>query len=140
MPDTSKIPAALIAMLSADTGAGGVMTLMPDGVWFGLAPKGKTRFVLISQASSHDQGQFQQRAFESLVYLVKAVQLSSSMTTVTAAAARIDALLDFQSLSATGYTHVWAERLEHVQYLEVDEQEADIRWQHCGGLYEIFAS
>lgn len=138
--DTTKIPAALLATLNADNGAGGVLTLLPDGAWFGLAPAGKTRFVVVSQVSSHDVPQFQSRSFESLVYLVKAVHLSSSATTATTAAARINALLDFQVLTVAGYTHVWTERIEHVQYLEVDEQEADLRWQHCGGLYEIFAS
>ena len=140
MADTGKIASAIQSKLMADTGAGGVLTLMPDGVWFGVAPPNKTKFVIISLASSHDELQFGSRAFEELVYLVKAVEQSTSMTNVKAAAARIDALLNFQPLTATGYGNVMPSRSEYVEYPEVDEINPDINWQHCGGLYEVFAA
>lgn len=140
MADTSKIPVAILALLNADTGAGGVMTLLPDGCWMNTAPPGKTRFGIVRLASGHDEPQFQGRSFESLVYLVKAVHQSTSRVTVNAAAARIDALLDFKTLNVAGYSHVWVKRAEPVEYDDPDEVEPALVFQHCGGLYEIFAS
>lgn len=137
MADSAHITAAMIARLQADSA---LRAAMPDGVFFGVAPGGLTRFVIVSLASALDTPQFQGRAFESLVYLVKAVHLHAQPATVNTAAARVEALLDHQALTATGYGHVSAMRTDRVQYVEVDQTDPDIRWQHAGGLYEVFAS
>lgn len=137
MADTGKISAGLIAKLASDNT---LASLMPDGVWFGVAPSNKTRFVVVSLSESEDFAMFNARAFEQLQYLVKAVELTTQPANAKAAAARIDALLDFQHITATGYTNVFAARARYVEYPETDDVNPEIKWQHCGGLYEVFAA
>lgn len=141
MADSSRITAAIIAALKSDAGSpGGLMTLMTDGVYFGAAPPKLTKFVLVTLSTGSDEPMFGGRAFEKPVYLVKAVHLATAPTLANAAAARIDSILNFETLSASGYGSVDAARLEPVAYTEVDDADPDIRWQHAGGLYEAFAA
>lgn len=135
-----SIEDAVIAALKADTGSGGLMTLMTDGVYFEAAPPKKTKFVLVSLSTSHDEPVFGSRGFEVPIYLVKAVHLATVPTLVKAAAKRIDALLDFQILSADGFDELSAARVERVRFSEVDDADPSIRWQHAGGLYEVSAA
>ena len=136
MPDSSDIDAAVVARLMSDAQ---LMALMPDGVYFDVASKSASRFVIVSVLSALDSSMFQGRAYESPLYLVKAVELSSSGANVRAAAARIDALLDNGTLAITGYTLMATRRRERVRYTEVD-QDNDARWQHRGGQYEVVCS
>lgn len=135
--DSSAIDAALLAKLADPTLAG----LCPDGVHFDVAPQSKTRFVIVQLVIHEDTDGFDTpRAWERAVYLVKAVILESSGGDVKAAAARIDALLQRVPLTITGYDHMTTLRRERIRYLEVDAVAANIRWQHRGGQYEIYAS
>ena len=116
------------------------MTLMPDGVFMDMAPSGATRFVLVSVVIAEDSYVFEGIAWEQVLYLVKAVERSSSGAGVSAAAARIHTLLQGAALSITGYTNMLCRRTERVRYTEVDPEDNDARWQHRGGRYEITAS
>lgn len=140
MAATSAVIAAILAALSADTGSGGLLMLMPDGVFFGIAPPGLRSFVLVSLVSSQDEEMFSGRAHESHLVLVKAVDLNTDPANALAAADRIDVVLDEASLSATGYGMVSIARESRVQDVEVDDSDPDIRWQHAGGMYDVFAS
>lgn len=140
MADSSDVDAALSAKLLADTGAGGLMTIMTDGVWFDVAPHGKTRFVVISLLNEDDEPMFQGRAFEDALYLVKAVAQETTGVNVKAAAARIDTLLEGGTLSISGYSLMRMTRISRVRYTEVDEQNEDIRWQHRGAHYAVTVS
>jgi len=137
MPDSGDIDAALSAKLLAD---GTLTTLMPDGVWFDVAKKGATKFIIVSLLSEEDEPMFQGRAFEDGLYLVKAVSLESTGANVKAAAARIDALLDNGTLTVSGYSVMRMNRVTRVRYTEVDETNADIRWQHRGAHYAFTVS
>jgi len=134
MPDSSAIDAAILAKLVNDAT---LASLLPDGVWMDEASQGSTRFVIVSLVQEFDQGVFGGRAIEDAVYLVKAVEKSASGVNIKAAAARIDVLLEDQSLSATGYTWMSTVREERVRFTEVDEIDPSIRWQHRGGRYRI---
>lgn len=137
MPDSGDVDAALSAKLLADGTLAGLMT---DGVWFDTAPKGKTRFVIVSLVNEDDEPQFQGRAYEDNLYLVKAVAMETTGANVKAAAARIDALLEGGTLTVSGFSLMRITRVNRVRYTEVDEVDADIRWQHRGGHYAVTVS
>lgn len=134
MPDSSEIDAAILAKLVNDAT---LAALLPDGVWMDEASQGSTRFVIVSLIEEADEGVFGGRAFENALYLVKAVEKSASGVNIKAAAARIDALLEDQSLSASGYTWMSTVREERVRFVEVDGVDPSVRWQHRGGRYRV---
>jgi Protein of unknown function (DUF3168) len=140
MPDSTEIEIALIARLSGDAA---LTALLPDGVYVNQAKQGKTRFTLVSLVIASDAGQFaavgQRRATEDCLYLVKAVTLDQSRARAGDAAARIDALLEDQPLTITGYTCARIAREERIDETEVDDLDASIRWQHRGGRYRLVA-
>jgi hypothetical protein len=138
--DPSDVDAAIVAALKADTGTGGLMTLMVDGVFVDVAPSGSTKFVIVSLATHRDEYVFEGPAFEESTYLVKAVDLNVSGIRAKSAAARIDAVLQDAALSISGYALMLLQRQERVRYTEVDDDNKDIRWQHRGGRYSVFVS
>lgn len=145
MADSSDIDAALVAKLQADTGAGGLMTLMPGGAWIDEAPPGSVQHVIVSLVDETDGAMFGGRASEDGLYLVKAVEMSNGPTApavknIKAAAARIDALLEQGTLTVAGYSLMTMRRESRLRLTEVDELDASIRWQHRGGRYQVMVS
>lgn len=134
MPDSSTIDQAIAAKLLGDSTLQG---LLPDGVWFDEAKQGATRFVVVSLIIEADEPAFGGRAFEDALYLVKAVVLASTGVNIAQAAARIDALLEDQPLTASGYTWMTVFREERIRTTEVDEFNRDLRWLHRGGRYRV---
>jgi hypothetical protein len=142
MPDSSDIDNALTAKLGADAP---LLALLPNLVHMDEAPAGATRFVIVSLIEEHDDRQFEGRAFEDALYLVKAVGRSTAQAplpanTMKAAAARIDVLLDGGTLTIPGYGLVAMHREERLRYTEVDEVDTTIRWHHRGGRYRVVVS
>jgi hypothetical protein len=136
MSDSAEIDEALVGKLLGDAT---LAALMPDGIYRDIGGKSKTRFVIVTLMSALDTGEFGSRAFESPVYLVKAVEFGMSGLNADNAAARIDVLLDDGTLTITGYTLMKIHRIERVRYTEVAE-DSDARWQHSGGMYQIEAA
>jgi hypothetical protein len=135
--DTSEIDAALLAILEGDSV---LQTLMPDGVWFDVAIPGATRFVLVAQLAAEDEPMFNATAFETILYLVKAVAPGKSgKDTVKPAALRIRELLDDAVIEPIGYSCMRCARVQPVRYSELDAV-ADLRWHHRGGHYEVIVS
>lgn len=137
MADASELDAAIVTALANDATLAG---LLPDGVFWDIAPSGKTRFAIVSLTIHEDEYLFEGRAFERATYLVKAVDQNVSGAIVKVAAERIEELLQDVTLVVTGYTHMLTRRIERIRYTEVDEVNADIRWQHRGGRYEVYLS
>ncbi len=136
--DSSALDDALVAYLLADATLQG---LMPDGVFWDEARPGATRFVIVSLVDEIDVAEFQRRAYEDALYLVKAVALLSGGGNVKSAAARIDALLeDPTGLAATGYGMMTCHRESRVRITEVDDADPKVRWQHRGGRYRVQAA
>ena len=133
-PDSSDIDNALIAKLGADST---LLALCPNGVYWDEAPPGATRFVIVSLAEEADEAVFGGRAFEDALYSVEARMLSTAGGDIKAAAARIDALLDEQTLTATGYTWMTMHREGRIRQTEVDEVDPAIRWYRRGGNYRV---
>ena len=98
--DSSDLDAALIELLQTDSTLTG---LLADGIYFDVAPPNAKQFGLVSVLDEVDEDDFQDRVFENVLYLVKAVELSTVPTrNIKPAAARIDALLHRARLVATG--------------------------------------
>lgn len=140
MADPAAVDAAVIAALTADTGTGGLMTMMTDGAYMDIAPPGRTKFVIVSLVTHEDVYAMGGWAYEKFLYLVKAVDLNTKPGRANAAAARILEVLQDVALSITGYDHMLTQREERIAYTEVDSINPDIRWQHRGGRFEVFVS
>src|SRR5262245_25549194 len=127
-PDSSDIDAALVTKLGSDSA---LLALMPNGVYFDLAPPNSTRFVLVSLVEEADIRRFEGRSHEDILYQVKAVGLSktgSPTPDMKGATARIDVLLEQTLLPVTGYQPMAVFRETRVRYTEVDDLDPTVRW------------
>lgn len=130
-----------VAVLTALQASAALAAVCPDGVHWDPAPPGLLRFVVLSQLEADDSyvlggGWLRER----VLYLVKAVAQDTSSADLAAAEDAIEtALHDAGGLSAPGYAIQLCERLEYVRYTEIDEI-TDLRWQHRGGQYQVWAS
>jgi hypothetical protein len=137
MPESSAVDAALTAKLLSDPT---LMAIATDGVYFDEAAPNATRFIVLSLIDEHDEPMFGGRAYEDALYLVKLVALSTSGADVRAGAARINTLLDYGTVTVTGYSLMTLRREARVRYTEVDGVDRSIRWQHRGGHYRVQVS
>lgn len=143
--DSANVDAAVIAKLVGDAT---LASLAPHGVYRDVAGsymdagtlKRATRFVVISQLAHDDNYEFQREAWERFEYLVKAVDYNKSPFNAQAAAQRIHVLLQDATLTITGYNQMVLQRTERVGFAEPDADNADARWQHWGGRYELLVS
>jgi hypothetical protein len=146
MPDSSLIGNAIVTKLGADAT---LLSFIPNGAYFDLAPPNMTRFVIVSLAHGVDEQAQGARAFEDAVYLVEARIRGDSVadrTAVRQAAARIDALLDPQppyppaTLAVDGYALMTIYREEPIRFTEFDEVDPTILWHRRGGRYRVVMS
>ena len=137
MSDVADVRRALLDVLDGDAT---LIGLVPEGAFLNVSPAGITKAVIVSQIIAEDHYAMRSTAYQRFLFLVKAVERSTSPDGVDAAAARIQALLHAQALTITGYKHMVTLREEPISYTEVDDDDADERWQHAGGRYEIFAT
>lgn len=136
MPSTSAVDAALIAKLSGDAT---LTTLAPGGIYWDMAPQGVAMpFLIVSQIDHVDAYAMRSQAYEEIGYLVKAVDANTSGTAAQNAADRVQTLLQDTTLAPTGYRTFLVQRRERVRYVEIDD-ESDRRYQHRGGIYDVFA-
>ena len=135
MPDSAAVDAAVFAVLNDPTLKG----LLPDGVYRDVAPQSKTKVAVVLTPTHSDTDQFQDTAYETFSYLVKAVTKDNSVITANNAAARIDQLMRALP-SPAGYVLMIARRRERVAYSEPDPSNPDLFWQHRGGLYDVMVS
>lgn len=73
-------------------------------------------------------------AYETDVWLVKAVDKSTSADPAEAAAERVKTLLNDASLSISGASLLYLRRQSDVEYEEVTD---GVRYQHVGSLYRL---
>lgn len=137
MADSSDIDNALVAKLGSDAT---LLALVPNGVYLDESPVGSTRFVIVSLVEETDEPVFEGRAIEDALYLVEARMLSTAGGNIKAAAARIDALLENGTLSASGFTLMTLHRESRVRMTEVDEVDPRLRWARRGGHYRLMCS
>ena len=136
--DSSEIDNALVAKLASDSE---LLAMMPNGIYYGLAAEGSTRFVLVTLETATDIAQFGGRAIEERYYLIEAVGLSSTNPAMQQAAARIDQLLEDQPLTIDGYDWMTTYRIEPRRApTEPDESNRSLRWFRRGGVYKVAAT
>ena len=134
MIDATEVERALIGKLAGD---GTLAGLLPDGVFYDLAPIGSTRFCIVSLSTSRGLDELADgETFRALIYVIKAVALGSGSDTVAAADKRIAELVDRQPLdvSAAGAELMVARWVDRIRYTEIANNDV---WQHRGGRYEI---
>jgi hypothetical protein len=129
------IEEAVVLKLRADAT---LDTLAPGGVYLDVAKPNVTEpFVIVTlQAHADAPEQSGATAYETAFVLVKAVGQSTSRAAVSAAFARIHAVLQNATLTLTGGTSVDVHRTDRIAYVEVD---GPVRWQHSGGIYAVMA-
>lgn len=128
-----------VAIFTALTNDATLTTLAPGGVFRGTSPQGALQpFVIVEIVDHLDEPQMSTStpAFESVRYMIKAVDGSTSMVAASAAADRIYAILNGATLSISGYDSMLCVREERVAYTEVDDA-SDHRFQHNGGMYRV---
>lgn len=94
-------------------------------------------YIIISKQSNLPRYTMGGTAFENALYTVKAVTVGHEMAPAGTIATQIDAALNDQTLSISGYTHMRCHRENDVAFVEVDP--GGQRWNHNGALYRIFA-
>lgn len=138
MADPSKVDEAVVAKLETSDD---LLAMFTDGVFFDVAPNGATKFVLVSLVIGEDEDVMGEvdAGIQKNLYLVKAVDKSTSDANVKTGARLIHALLQKTSLVIDGYDHMVTKRVERIRATEVDD-DSDVRWQHQGGRYEVWVS
>lgn len=136
--DSSAIENALIARLGADAA---LLALMPNGVYYGVAPPGSTRYVTVLIDTSADVAAFGKRAQEDTRYRVHAVGLSSDHPDMRAAAYRIDQLLEDEPIDVDGFVWATLYRVSRIRDADPDPSNPSLTWQYRGGIYRaVFAT
>lgn len=136
MINPNELEKAILTMLGADAE---LAALLPDGVYWDLAPIGADAFVSVSLSESRGLPEFGDvDTYRAFTYLVKAVARGTSSSPTAAADARLQALLDGALIplpAAAGATMMIARWIDRVRYTETTA--AAETWQHRGGRYEM---
>jgi hypothetical protein len=140
MADSSDIDLALIAKLQADATLAALAAPGKFVFWDHEAPAGLTKFISVSLVDEHDVPIFEGTAHEDTLYLVKWVELSSSVKTAKAAAARIQDLLHLQPLDVDGYHVQLVRRESRIRMAEPLPEDPSKDWYHRGGRYQVIAA
>src|SRR4029450_7512205 len=112
LSDASEVDAAIIARLANDPTLAG---LMPDGVFYDVAAPGSQSFVIVAQLDHGHENQLQQEtAWETYLYLIKAVSLDTSGATIKQAAQRIHELMHNATIAAQGYSAMASKGMERI--------------------------
>jgi hypothetical protein len=137
---TRGINQAVLGLLQNDAP---LQALLPDGIWWDLAPQGKTRFGIVTLYDHEDTGGLDDRdLYERLWYLIKATIRGADPDPALDAAERIHAILHRANLdlTAAGYTCMACLRERYHHVTEPDPVDKTIRWHWAGGRYVMYAS
>jgi hypothetical protein len=132
--DPSVVDEALVAVLQNDTAIKG---LLPDGVYWDVAPPAAVAFAVVSLVTGGGVSVFGGRVIDDTLYAVKAV-VRDGHGSIASAAAAIDAVLDEGTLSVTGFEAMYRDDLDgRIRFTEIDDFDRAIRWQHRGARYHV---
>ena len=140
MPDSALIDNAIIAKLGADVT---LLSYCPNGAFMDEGPEGMTRLVVVSLREHHDEPMLGATAYEEAVYHVEAQLLSTTPnanTNCRLAAARIDALLHYGTLTVAGFSLMLMRRESRERVTERDDVDQSILWYRRGGNYAVVVS
>lgn len=113
--------------------------LVEGGVWNTQAAQGTAYpLIVFQQMAGYDYAAVgANRIWTNLVYMVKVINETADFSTLSAAVARIDALLHRSSGIATDGT-IWSCVRE--QTIRLPDAIAGRQYRQAGGLYRIYAS
>lgn len=131
-PDSGAVDDAILAILNADAP---LRALLPDGVYFDVAPPGSTGYAIIAIVAHADVAVFGRRAGEEYRLLVLSTTLDRSAS--RPAAERIDGLLEDAAIAIDGFTLDAIHRDDRVRDREVDVTDPALVWHHRGGEYRV---
>lgn len=105
-------------------------------IYHGLAPDsaGYPLIVFQKQAGTPTEAFSDPSAYETDVWLVKAIDRSTSADTAEAIADRVKVLLNDAALSISGSTLMYLRRQSDVEYPELTD---GVRFAHAGSLYRL---
>jgi hypothetical protein len=138
LPDSSAVDEALVQVLAADAALEG---LVPEGVYWDIAPPNVRLFVSVSLVDSQDRwifGAHEGEGEETLLYEVKVMtQDTTGEDALRAAAARVHQLLQVDGLGAIpGFECQSVLRQGRVRRTMVDPT-SDVRYLQRGGRYQV---
>ncbi len=132
------VDTAIYSRLATDvagTATGTLGQLGATGVYRMVASQGSVEpYIVFNEQAGTDSYTFSAQDARSLVYLVKAVDASTSGLRAAQMAERIDALLTDKPLSLTGWRNIRLRRESDVEYTEID---AGKTYQHYGALFRV---
>lgn len=137
---STAVRRALYGKLSGDTTLNSLLATPPAGraksIYHAYAPDNAAfPFIILSKQSGVPTEAFQApSAFETDVWLVKAVDRSDSADTAEAAAERVKVLLNDAALSISGASLMYLRRQSDVEY---EETEDGVRYIHVGSLFRL---
>ena len=132
-------PDAIDAALYTKLSGGTALTNLLGGtaIYQYLAPEGvDPPYVIYQRQSQVPINVLSGVAIEDAVYMVKGVTEGPSAVTAGSVASAIDTLLQDQSLTISGYTHLHLRRESSIDYVETDN---GVRYSHRGATYRIMA-
>ncbi len=132
-------PNAIDAALYTKLAGGTALTTLLGGtaVYQYLAPeKTDPPYVIYQRMSQVPINVLAGAAIESAAYMVKGVTEGPSAVLAGSVAGAIDTLLQDQTLTISGYTHLHLRRESSIDYVETDN---GVRYSHRGAIYRILA-
>jgi hypothetical protein len=136
---------AIFARLSADNGAGGIVSLVGTKIYRDGSvppddpdnPVANYPRIHYGQAAGTPQYTYKAKDHIRTVQLIKGVDSGLSSAVLNAINDRLEALftlLNAETIAAAGATIIYSRRVRDVEYGEVD---GDLRYQHLGGEWEM---
>jgi hypothetical protein len=137
---STAVKRALYGRLAGDTTLNALLASPAAGysksIYFQVAPDNAAfPFVIFQrQAGTPTDAMTRPGALENDVWLIKAVDRSTTADPAEAIAARVQALLNDATLSISGGTLLYLRRQSDVEYPEVTN---GIQYKHAGALYRL---
>ena len=136
----TNIRRALYGKLAADTTLNNLLATPPAGysksIYHMAAPdQAAYPFVVFNRQSGVPTEAFQRpAAYDTDVWLIKAVDRATSADTAEAIAARLNTLLNDTTLSISGASLMYLRRQSDVEYPEIED---GVQYVHSGALYRL---
>ncbi len=131
---------ALYGKLSADTTLNNLLATPPPGysksIFHGYAPdEAEYPFILFSRsAGTPTYANASKPAYETDVWMVKAIDQQTTGDRAEAISARLQDLLNDADLSISGATAMWFRRQSDIDFPEITD---GVRYYHSGSLYRL---
>ncbi len=130
---------ALYGKLAGDATLSGLLGPAADGytkaIYYEIAPpKAPFPYIVFMKSAGTPTYALKNKAMDSEMWLVKAVDHSESADAVDTIASRLDALLTDGVLSIAGKTQLYLRRESDVDYPELDEGEI---YRHAGSTFRL---